>query len=343
MERVKLLSMTVVLSVLVWAAADSLVNDTVLIGVTFEPVPVTTNPPMLVEVVEPQNGLFELEVSGPRRTVEDVQRKAPLAARLRISSRPSGSHVVPLDKEFLERELAEQFTEFSRLTVAAVEPATLAVRVDRMVTGQVAVTLKRLTLPYDVEPQLNRTSTTIRMRESRYVELAPAGEPLELDISADVDRLFRERPAGQNVTIRITLDATPFGPDAEFALDTVTVSATVKAQRSTAEIAAVPVLLAVSFPNLEKSYRPVARDGGPLQIVAPTITVTGPTDDVARLVRGDALAYGIIRLKEIDLEEPGMIKLMTPEYHLPPRIELAEPAQPIEFKLMDTSLPETEG
>ena len=142
------------------------------------------------------------------------------------------------------------------------------------------------------------------------------------------------------MTIPVTLDARRFGPDSILDPDEVKVTATVEAQRSTAAIPTVPILLAVSFANLEKPYRPIARDGGPLGIVAPTITVTGPTEDVAKLVRGDTRAYGIIRLKEVDLEELGAIKLMTPEYYLPPRLELAEPPQPVEFKLIDAPLTE---
>ena len=341
MEQVKLLSMTVVLAVLVWAAADSLVNEAVSIGVTFEVIPATATSPSMIEIIEPEGGSFELEISGPRRIVEDVQSQAPLRARLRIPDRPTGSDVVPLNKESLKSELAEQFNEFARLTVVAVHPATLAIHVDHLIAKEVEIRLERLTLPYEVTPQLKRNSANVRMRESKYKELAPAGGPLQLDISTDVDRLFRERPAGESLAVPLALDTSSFGADAEFDPGTVEVTATVKAQRSTAEVAAVPVLLAVSFSNLEKPYRPVARDGSPMDIVAPAITVTGPTEDVARLVRGDTRAYGIIRLREVDLEELGATKLMTPEYHLPPRLELAEPPQPVEFELAETPLPET--
>ena len=105
----------------------------------------------------------------------------------------------------------------------------------------------------------------------------------------------------------------------------------------------MPILLAVSFANLEKPYRPVTRDGAPLELEARTITVTGPSEEVAKLVRGDTRAYGIIRLKEVDLEELGVVKLTTPEYHLPPGVELAEPPQPVEFKLIDATPGESRG
>ena len=164
MEQVKLLSMTVVLAVLVWAAADSLVNEAVSIGITFEMTPSAATPPSMIKVIEPEGGSFELEISGPRRIVEDVQSQAPLRARLRIPDRPTGSAVVPLNKESLKSELAEQFNEFGRLTVVAVHPPTLAIRVDHLVSKEVEIRLERLTLPYEVPPQLKRASTTVRMR-----------------------------------------------------------------------------------------------------------------------------------------------------------------------------------
>jgi hypothetical protein len=345
MEQVKLLSVTAVLTVLVWAAADSLVNEGATVGVSFDVVPAVANPQLRVEVAAPASGSCELEISGPRRKVEAVQAQAPLTARLRIADRPTGRADLTLDRDFLKKELVEQFNEFRRLTIVSVRPPALTLDIDRMITTDIDISLKRLTLPYEVEPQLNRTTTRVTMRESRYQRLAPGGERPQLDISEYVDRLFRDQPAGRNVTIQVTLQLDPalYGSDATLERDTVSVSATVEAQRATAEVSAVPILLAVSFPNLEKQLRPVARDGSPLDIVASTITVTGPTEDVARLVRGDTRAYGVIRLKEVDLEESGAIKLLTPEYHLPPRLELAQPPTPVEFQLTDATLAETEG
>jgi hypothetical protein len=342
MEPVKLLSMTAVLTLLVWAAADSLVNEAVTVDMTLEVVPSAANSPMLIEV-DPTFGSSELEISGPRRIVEKAQSQAPLKARLRIPDRPTGPHTIELDRAVLKRELADQYSEFRKLTVVSVHPSTVAIAVDRRISKEVAITLSRLGLAYEVEPQLRRTSTTVHMRESRDRELSPGGEPLVFDISADVDRLFREQPAGESVTIPVTLDARRFGPDSTLEPDEVRVTATVEAQRSTAAIPTVPILLAVSFANLEKPYRPVTRDGAPLELEARTITVTGRSEEVAKLVRGDTRAYGIIRLKEVDLEELGVVKLTTPEYHLPPGVELAEPPQPVEFKLIDATPNEGRG
>ena len=104
----------------------------------------------------------------------------------------------------------------------------------------------------------------------------------------------------------------------------------------------VPVLVAMSFANLEKRVRAVTRDGSPLTLVTQTVTVTGMTDDVMRLVRGETRAYGVVQLREDDLQQLGVLKLATPEYHLPKGIELVGEASSIEFQLIpvtDTAKP----
>jgi len=78
----------------------------------------------------------------------------------------------------------------------------------------------------------------------------------------------------------------------------------------------------------------VARDGSPLSLVTQTVTVSGATEDVQRLVRGETRAYGVIQLKEDDLQQMGVLKVATPEYHLPKGVELAEEPSPIEFQLI---------
>lgn len=335
MEQVKLLSMTVVLTVLIWASANSLVNEAGSVNVTFQVVPAAGASDMILEPAAPREP-FAVQFFGPRRIVEAARAQSPLNIRLRIPDRPTGPDRIPLERHMLKREMAEQFNEFRKLTIVSVEPNTLPVTVDHWITRDVDIVSNRLTLAYDVEPQFKRSSTTVRMRESVFKEL-PAGRPLQIDLAVDIERLLKEQPAGESVTIPVTLDSRPFGPDAELSPGTIEVTATVKARRSTAKISTVPILVAVSFPNLEKPYHAVTRDGSPLSLVTQTITVTGPTDEVTRLVQGTTRAYGIIHLKEDDLERLNVLKLMTPEYHLPEGISLAEEPPPIEFQLTDAS------
>ena len=93
----------------------------------------------------------------------------------------------------------------------------------------------------------------------------------------------------------------------------------------------------MSFANLGKPYQAVGRDGTTLTLETQTIQVAGPTEDVARLQRGETRAYGFIQLKEADLEELGVFKAWTPDFHLPSNVVMAEPPEPIEFMLIDTT------
>jgi hypothetical protein len=331
MEQVKLLSTTVLLTALIWASADSLVNEAVTVTATFELVPETGASDMLLDVPASDEP-FELQISGPRRIVENVD--SPLQVRLPVPRRRTGPTVFRLDCGTLKRVLAQQRDDFGKLTVVSVTPDSIPLAVDHWVERDASLVMRRLALAYDVEPQLAPSSVIVRFRESLAAEL-PQGQPLQIDIAADLERLLRDHPPGSSATkaIPVRLDPRMFGEDAEAIPATVEVTATVQAQRSTEEIPTVPILVAMSFDNLERPLRAVTRDGSSLSLVTQTIKVTGPTDAVGRLVRGTTRAYGIIQLKEEDVENPDVTKLMTPEYRLPPGVELAEPPAPIEFKL----------
>ena len=103
--------------------------------------------------------------------------------------------------------------------------------------------LRRLKLAYDVEPQMNPSMVTVKMRES-YASALPTGQPVQLDISPDVERLLRDRPPGQSatVTLQIVLAGERFGPGAKPSPNTIEVTATVQAQRAVADILHHPPL-----------------------------------------------------------------------------------------------------
>ncbi len=341
MEQIKLLSMTAILSLLVWMSADSLVNETVSIGVTVEPVASASAADMILEATT-AGSVVELQVSGPRRIVDDLKAKPRMSVPFPVAQHPTGPATIFIDRETLKRELSSRWSEFRKLAVVSVLPDSVHVTVDHWVTRDVEVSLDRLALAYDVAPQIPRTTVTVRMRESRLNAL-PAGQRLQVAIGSDVERLLRERPAGESVTIPVTLDARAFGPEAELTPPALSVTATVKAERTTAEIPTVPILFAVSSANLERRYRPTTRAGAALEVLTRTITVTGPTDAVTNLQRGVTRAKGIIHLKQADLEELDVVKVMTPEFQLPPGVELAEEPAPVEFKLIDTTAAESGG
>ena len=332
MARIRLLSTTLVLTLLIWASADSLVSEeaTIAIGISVVPAPDASD--MLVRM-DPPVDTIEVKVAGPRRIIETIQARGTRRVRLPVPNGFTGPASVALDRQLIKRALARQASEFGNLSVVTVQPDALSVHIDHMVPREIDLTLKRLQMAYEIEPQTLPPKVTVRMRES-VLNAAPTEQLSQLDISADAERLLRDQPFGKSVTVPVTLDKRPFGPDAELIPATVDVTATIKARRSTGRIPTVPVLVAVSFANLKRPFSAVTRDGMLLSLVTQTITVSGPTNDVARLVRGETRAYGLIQLKEDDFERMDVFKLMTPDYHLPCGIELDEDPPPIEFKLV---------
>jgi len=338
MERVKLLSMTAVLTLLIWASADSLVNETTSVSVLLDVIPPATSPDMLVSASAAATP-YELEVSGSRKVVEDVQAHAPVRLRIAMEEHPTGKTILRPDRTTLRSAIGQLGAEFGKLSILSLRPDEVAVNVDHMVTREVRVTAQNLTLHYDAEPQLNRSTVAIRARESQ-APLGSVDDLTLLDIGPDLERLLKDQPVGRRVTVAVPIDLRPFGPDASADPGVVEVTATVQAERTTAEIATVPILLAVSFANLEKPLRPVARDGTPMVLVTQTIRVTGLREDVARLQRGESRAQGVIQLKQEDFENVGSLNLVTPEFNLPPGITLASVPTPVEFKLTSAATTE---
>jgi len=335
-EQVKLLSMTVVLTVLVWASADSLVTETVTVGVSFDVLPERSRPLMLV-TLDTESNSFELQVSGPRSLVSALQAQPLLRLRLRVKDSDTGPVNVSLEPEMLREALAGVSREFRKLAVVSIQPDSLPVKIDHMVTHDVEVVARKLSLPYEVEPQLETTRVSVTLRETEYVKLTE-NQPLQIAIGPDIERQLKDKPPGKAVQIAVPLDAQKLGPGARIDPPIINVSATVQAQRVTAQIPTVPILLAMSFANLERPLRPVTRDGTALSLVTQTITVSGLRSDVARLQRRETRAYGVIQLKQEDLESLGVLKLVTPDYLLPDGITLAIEPSPIEFKLIRASV-----
>lgn len=332
MVQVRLLSMTAVLTGLIWASADRLVNEVVTIDLTLTPVPAASASSMVL-AAEPGQDRFELRVSGPRNMVQSARAHGVLNIRLPLSDRPTGPTTVGLDHDILQPLLTQRWSEFSKLRIVDVTPPIINVVVDHMITTNVEIRAQKLALAYDVNPQLQRVTTLLRMRESQ-LQLQPPGQSFQIDIGSDVERLLREKPFGKSVSVTVPLDGRPFGLDAEFQPSTIEATATVRAVRSAEQIPTVPVLIALSFANIERPLRALDRDGAPLSLVTRTIDVIGSTEAVARLVRGETRAYGIILIKEEDLEQLGVLRLLAPDYHLPPGVELAHAPDPIELQLV---------
>lgn len=333
MAQVKLLSMTAVLTALIWASADRLVNEDATVEITITPVPAAPESGMVVAFSPQRPATFELQVSGPRRAVETLQARENLTLRFPVPEYPTGERSIQIDTTLLRSELAQRWSEFARLHVASIDPPKLDLVIDHFVKRSAVVEARALTLAYDSEPQVLRAVTSVLLRESA-LSVLPDGEAIQIDIGPDIERRLRDKPFGRSTTVTVPLDVRRFGPGATITPPALEVTATVRSQQRVDQIPTVPVLVALSFANLDMSFRAIGRDGNPISLVTRTITVTGPPDAVARLARGETRAYGIIRIKEDDWREKNQLKLYSPDYHLPPQVELAADPDPVELQLV---------
>lgn len=337
MAQARLLSMTAVLTALIWASADRLVNESVVMQATFTPIPADAKSTMLLTTRDGRDRL-EVTLSGPRRLIDAVRTRGPLPVRIPVPESKTGPSSLRVDDEVLRRELIERSIDFDRLRVVSIEPREIELQVDHIVERPVDVTARVLALGYETEPQVRLNTVRVKLRESS-AESLPDDERFTYEIGPEIERQLKERPFGRPQTLNVTLDPQVFGPNAQFLPPSVEVLATVRSERVTQQIPAVPVLVATSVANLSKSLQAVARDGSPLTLLNQAITVTGTPDAIARLAQGGTRVYGIIQLKQEDLENVGQVKLVTPEYHLPDGVELASPPQPIELRLEPAGQP----
>lgn len=340
-DTMKLLGVTVVLTVLIWTAADSLVNETALIAVAIEPVPADSDSELLLRL-EPPNRSFELQLTGPRRAIEAIQSgtlprlKVAVPENLKTRIGPAS---LPVDLESIKRQLSDASREYRRLSLLAIQPPDLPLVVDRRIRKDLAVTAERLTLSYEARPVIQPQKVTVILRESRLAELTASNQMQPIDISVDLERSLRERIPGEPVSVLVQLDSKPYGPDAELIPRAVEVIATLQTARTTAEITAVPIRVATSFSNLQRPVRAVTPDGNPLTLVTQRITVAGPTEDVGKLLRGETRAFGFVHLKDADFEQLGVVRSYMPEFQLPRGLELVGQPESVEFRLVDANDP----
>ncbi|MGB0716654.1 MAG: hypothetical protein ACPGXK_12285 [Phycisphaerae bacterium] len=338
MEQVKLLSMTFILTALVWASADTLVTETTTVKVRIE----LQEPDDVIKFSNQQEQRsVSVTLAAASKTIEFLRNEAPIAVRLTANVEQTGKVNLFVDPTQLKRSMEEAYPDLDRIAISRIEPPTIEVTVDRLVKRQVRFTTDTLTMSYDAPPLITPKTEYLWLHESLVDSLPEADESLSVDISEDVDRLFRDSPQGTEQDRVLQLDTREFGEHAYFDTPNINIKATLSPQEITQVLETVPVLLAVSFDNFDRAYKPFEPDGAPMQIVTTKITVKGPPAEVASLVRGDTRAFGVIRLKEDDLNSLATASGFEPEFYLPRGIELVGKPDTIEFRLEEVVRTET--
>lgn len=338
MEQVKLLSMTLILTALVWASADTLVTETATIRTRLELV----EPDIVTKFSRTSDQrAVSVTLAAGRKTIDLLRAAAPLRVRLPVNVEQTGQVNLLIDPALLKRSLEEAYSDLDRIAISRIEPAAIEVTVNRLVKKPVRFTTERLKLAYESPPLITPQSDTLWLHEDLLDGLETDGEFVIVDVSEAVDRLFRDSIQGTEQKRVLQPSALPFGEHAYFESSSFAVKATISPREMTAELETVPVLLAVSFKNFERAYKPYAPDGNDLEIVTARITVKGSPENVASLVRGDTRAFGVIRLKEDDLRSLEKANGFEPEFYLPQGIELVGKPETVEFRLVETTRTES--
>ena len=131
LEQIKLLTTTVLITLLIWATADQSLIGTRELRATIEPVP-SSRGDLTVAAAPGTLQPFRIRISGHKEGIERF-REDPLRIQLAVS-RPPGSHTLDL-----VTELRQHAGAFSGVSIESVFPETLNVLVDQTLHQSVPV------------------------------------------------------------------------------------------------------------------------------------------------------------------------------------------------------------
>ncbi len=322
MEQIKLISVTAVLTLLIWTMAHQLVSETTELDVTIYAQPVGDTG-MTVETDPPGLDRFRLTVTGPKRIVDQIKDevRAGQLPPLRIPVRDRAGGRYPVD---VGEALAAYREQLRGLQIDRVSPPEVTVVIDHLQTVTMPVHVEPGLLDFDVPPQAEPQEVQVTISETALARLAHRRVPLS------GDELFRNRPEGEQEISGVVLPTRLDGVEVRTEPATVTVRATLRKQSKTGTIPAVPVNVQASIENLNR-FEIEARDE-PTPITR-AITVQGPPADVDSLVDGRTTVTGRIVLTGDLAALGGRVVELHPVFDLPAGVRLAAPVPPIELSL----------
>ena len=325
MRQFRLISVTAILSLLIWTMAAQLLSDQVGVQVTVVPKPVGGSG-MIVQTVPPEANQFSVTLSGPTRLVDQVRSDAPLSIEIPVPDvRPNGHRSIDVRKE-----LAEYPALFHGLLVESVDPPEIQVLIDHETTVTMPVDVEYGDLEFQVPPRVEPAEVEVTISELTLAGL----EEEQRRVVLNVEKLLRGKPAGEPLREAAPLLPQRLGQaNVRIEPHSVIVFATLAEQSTTATIPAVPILVAASFDTFNK-FRLQSRDGTTL--ITRAITVQGPPAVLDRLVAGSTRVTGLIVLTSDLASEVGDAIELEPQFDLPPEVRLVERVAPVEFELLPT-------
>lgn len=323
MEQLKLVSVTVVLTLLIWTTAHQLVSETAEIEVIIRPAP-TGGGAVRVETDPPGLDHFRLTVTGPKRVVDRV-RDLVRARELPPLSVTVPDHLEGPQTVDMHEALSRAHDQLLGLRIDKVDPPEVKVIIDHLQTVTMPVHLDGGLLECDVPPQAEPAEVAVTLPSSVLDRLAVRRVPLA------VEGLLRDKPEGEPLEIPgVPLAAKLGGAQVSIDPPTVTVRATLRKRSKTGTIMAVPITIQASVETFNR-FRVETRDGRTL--ISRAITVQGAPAVVDALVAGRTAVTGRIVVTGDTAAQAGQFIELQPVFDLPPEVRLGSPVAPVELRL----------
>ena len=323
MEQLRLISMTICLTLLIWFVADQLQRTESDITVTLR-IPNTAGPERVVHCTAGERIPVSVRLSGSNKGMQNLANASPLDIRLDLSGVPEGAGSLDLKQE-LTRLGHPHLAPF---TIISCDPPSVGIIVDVNTTELFPVVLDSGGLVFDVEP--TATPMTVEVTLTRN-SLASLGAD-ERRITIKLEDFFRDKPPGYLVKEEVPLPSTIRGVSVSTNPDKITVRATLKEQKLTERLQTVPIGFLFTTLEMQDAYRVEMRDANTL--LTQTIVVRGPVDVVAALRDRAIKVQGEIVMTSADEAQAGQFVARRPVFNLPAGVELVDEVREIEFRLV---------
>ena len=321
MQQTRLLMTTALLTLFVWVSADQLLQETAEFSIGIQ----VRGEPQSNMVVTPAEGAldsYKVTVSGRQASITALRQGgiAPVVITIAdsaIQGRDLGQVILSL-----RDELRANASLLVGCTIQSVQPPTMPVIIDRRIDVKVPVRVRPGSLDYAVEPQVDPEMVQATILQSTYEHIREANPRITLD----AESYLRNQPEGQAVKLQVPLPPsiasdlesfTPFRVSPE----TVTLRATLRRRLTRGTLKAVPIKFLLS-PNIHRRYDIRYREENPPETLS--IDVVGPPQIVDKLVSGERKTFAVIALKSPDPIADAPYEFFTPEFQLPPSVDLAE-------------------
>jgi hypothetical protein len=337
--QIRLIAITLGLTVLIWVFADQLLQDTDELLIRIVPVQ-GTGADVLVRPAAATAAPYHVRVSGSRKVIAKKVPGRVYTVELPITEDAPGQFETP--GEYTLNNLAERLQSLgdpplTNLVVESVEPQDLRVIVDREVKVSMPVRIVDAgSFDFAFEPTVEPAEVWVTISEIALRGLGDERPGITQDqrfVGLSVTRYLSKFPKGDLFSRPVMLEPRVAGVEVRLEPAEVRLVAKLHERRTEATVPAVPIVFHASQAVFNR-YLIDRRDN--YTVLTQPVVIRGPEDAVKSILDGQTRIFGTVFLSTPEADDVGEFRLVTPEFSLPPGVTLAEQPAPVEFRLVPT-------